>query len=199
MKLAALRLRQRDGVTCGPAVAVVAGALLDPRYRTSLLAPGAGTVDAAGLAWFSGEQGRIHGQVNRIWPRRLGTTPMGMARALSARSAGQTVRYRWRIFGGLFGGLFGGRRDGLADVRQALAAGLPVPMLIGGLIPRHWVLLVSCDERAATVQCYEPSSGAVLCLPLAALRAAAMSGPGFRRPFAFVVPRGGPWQGPVPL
>ena len=29
MKLSALNLRQRDGVTCGPTVAVVAGALLD--------------------------------------------------------------------------------------------------------------------------------------------------------------------------
>jgi len=29
MKLAAMQLTQRDGVTCGPAVAVVAGALLD--------------------------------------------------------------------------------------------------------------------------------------------------------------------------
>ena len=27
------RLRQRDGVSCGPTVAVVAGALLDPDYR----------------------------------------------------------------------------------------------------------------------------------------------------------------------
>jgi len=36
MKLAAMHLRQRDTVTCGPAVAVVAGALLDPAYREKL-------------------------------------------------------------------------------------------------------------------------------------------------------------------
>ena len=46
MKLAALRLRQRDGVTCGPTVAVVAGALLDPGHGDDLADP----------AWFADEQ-----------------------------------------------------------------------------------------------------------------------------------------------
>ena len=67
MKLAALRLRQRDGVTCGPTVAVVAGALLDPGHGADLSDP----------AWFAGEQARVHAEVNRVWPRRLGTTPIG--------------------------------------------------------------------------------------------------------------------------
>src|SRR5688572_22931680 len=57
VKLAALRLRQRDGVSCGPAVAVVAGALLDPAYRGELVGP----------RWFAREQGRVHGRVNRVW------------------------------------------------------------------------------------------------------------------------------------
>ena len=82
MRLAALRLRQRDGITCGPTVAVVAGALLDADYGAQLRSS----------AWFAAEQGRIHATVNLVWPRRLGTTPMGMARALSAHR----VRYRWR-------------------------------------------------------------------------------------------------------
>ena len=101
MKLAALNLRQRDGVTCGPTVAVVAGALLDP-----------GRGDLSDPAWFAREQGRVHAEVNRVWPRRLGTTPPGMARALSAHSSAAGVRYRWR--------LFRGRRDALSDVRRAV-------------------------------------------------------------------------------
>src|ERR1700752_4194748 len=104
MKLGALHLRQRDGVTCGPTVAVVAGALLDPGRRAELSDP----------AWFDGEQARVHREVNRLWPRRLGTTPTGMARALTARSCAAGVRYRWR--------LFHGRRDSLSDVQHAAEA-----------------------------------------------------------------------------
>ena len=141
MKLAALRLRQRDGVTCGPTVAVVAGALLDPGHGADLADP----------AWFADEQARVHAEVNRVWPRRLGTTPIGMARALTAHSFSSGVRYRWR--------LFRGRRDGLSDVQRAVEAGWPVAMLIGRFIPRHWVLIVEAD--GLRWQCYEPSSGEV--------------------------------------
>src|ERR1700761_5375887 len=107
MKLSALNLRQRDGVACGPTVAVVAGALLDQADGTHL----------SDQTWFADEQARVHAEVNRVWPRRLGTTPLGMARALTAHSLSSGVRYRWR--------LFRGRRDGLSDVQRAVGAGRP--------------------------------------------------------------------------
>jgi hypothetical protein len=179
MKLAALRLRQRDGVTCGPTVAVVAGALLDPAYRAALLEPGTNTVGDTGRAWFVDEQGRVHAHVNWIWPRRLGTTPMGMARALTAQCAAVGIRYRWRPFRG--------RRDRLADVLDAVNAGRPVAMLIGEAIPRHWVLLV--DAAGEVFDCFEPSSGRVLPVRAAAIRQARLTGLGYPRPFAFVLPR----------
>jgi hypothetical protein len=169
MKLAALHLQQRDGVTCGPSVVVVAGALLDPRRQGELADP----------AWFADEQGRVHAEVNRVWPRRLGTTPLGMARALTARSSSTDVRYRWR--------LFRGRRDKLSDVRRAVEADLPVAMLIGRFIPRHWVLIVDVDWLQW--QCYEPSSGQVRSVEVATLRRSRLSGLGYPRPFAFVLPR----------
>lgn len=168
MNFAALNLRQRDGVTCGPTVAVVASALLDPGYRAALSDP----------AWFVGEQARVHAEVNRVWPRRLGTTPTGMARALSAHSAASGVRYRWR--------LFRGRRDRLTDVRHSVQAGRPVAMLIGRFIPRHWVLIVEADGQAW--QCYEPSSGEVRPVQVNALRRSRLSELGYPRPFAFVLP-----------
>lgn len=196
MRLSGLHLRQRDGVTCGPTVAVVAGVLLDPDYRAALMAPGARTIGANGQAWFAGEQARVHAEVNRVWPRRLGTTPLGMARALTARSAGRGVRYRWRPFRG--------RRDSLADVLGAVDAGWPVPMLIGRTIPRHWVLLVGSADgvpparsadgvlpaRSADgmLRCYEPSSGRVLPAQVEVIRRSGLTGLGFPRPFAFVVP-----------
>ena len=180
MKLAALHLRQRDGVSCGPAVAVVAGALVDPAYRARLTS---GRDGMAGRAWFDWEQGRVHGAANMVWPRRLGTTPMGLARAIGVHSARYGVRYRWR--------LRWRRGDDLADVLAAVDAQWPVAMLVGNVIPRHWVLLVERDLEAdpGVVRCYEPSSGQVRKIELAAIRGAALTNIGFPRAFAFVLPR----------
>jgi hypothetical protein len=171
VKLAALRLRQRDGVSCGPAVAVVAGALLDPAYRRELTAP----------TWFAGEQGRVHGRVNRVWPRALGTTPMGMTRAISAQGAGCGVPYRWRLCRGLWG-----RRDAMADVLAAVEQERPVAMLVGNVIPRHWVLIV--EASGERLRCYEPSSGEVRTTSVSAVRTGRLTGLGFPRAFTFVLP-----------
>jgi hypothetical protein len=173
MKLAALRLRQCDGTTCGPSVAVVAGALMDPAYRTALFSPD------SGRGWFATEQLRVHAEVNRLWPRMLGTTPMGIARALTTHTTVRGVSYRWR--------LFRGRRDKLSDVLRDVKAGWPVAMLVGRIVPRHWVLIVGVESQ--TLLCYEPSSGEVRPADIDAVRAARLTGLGYRRPFAFVLPR----------
>jgi hypothetical protein len=178
MKLAALHLRQRDGVTCGPSVAVVGGALLDPRYRAKLSNP------ESRQAWFASEQVRVHDEVNKVWPRMLGTTPMGVARVLTEHGVAAGVRYRWRPFRG--------RRDDLSDVLRAADAGLPVAMLIGRFIPRHWVLIV--DAAGDELQCYEPSSGEVRPVAVAAVRRSRLTGLGYPRPFAFVLPRLTTWS-----
>ncbi len=157
-------LPQRDGVTCGPSVAVMAGALLDARY-------GAPLNSAAARQWFDSEQGRVHRMVNTVWPRALGTTPVGMARALSAHG----TAYRWRLAG-----------RGLADVCSAVGASQPVAMLIGTVIPRHWVLLT--ELRGAIFRCYEPSSGRLVPVGADDIRAGSVRGLGFPRPFAFVLP-----------
>jgi hypothetical protein len=170
MKIEGLRLRQRDSTTCGPSVAVVAGALLDPAYRSAL-------ADSP-RSWFDDEQVRIHSAVNRVWPRMLGTTPRGMARAVTSRTAVRGIGYRWR--------LFRGRRDRLADVVDFVKGGWPVAMLVGRLIPRHWVLIVGVDGE--TLRCYEPSSGDVRPANVDALRRSQLTGLGYRRPFAFVLP-----------
>lgn len=168
-------VRQRDGVTCGPSVAVMAGALLDSDY-------GAPLESSAAQQWFDAEQGRVHQAVNMMWPRALGTTPAGMARAITERGRSRGVRYRWRP---------ARRGDMLTDVSAALAAGLPVAMLIGSTIPRHWVLFTQCDveEGDGTVfRCYEPSSGHLHAVPVEAIRESRLDALGFPRAFAFVVP-----------
>jgi hypothetical protein len=170
MKLSDLRLRQRDSTACGPSVAVVAGALVDPAYRSALTGSPRG--------WFDDEQLRIHTEVNRVWPRMLGTTPMGIARALTTHAEIRGVRYRWRPFGG--------RRDRLADVLHYAQAGWPVAMLVGRFIPRHWVLIVGVTGEL--LQCYEPSSGEVRQASVDAVRRSRLTGLGYPRPFAFVSP-----------
>ena len=157
-------LRQRDGVTCGPSVAVMAGALINPDYRSAFHG-------ADAQAWFNAEQGRVHRAVNTVWPRALGTTPAGMARALSVHG----TPYRWRRMG-----------SSVSDVYAAVAAGWPVAMLIGAVIPRHWVLLIEVDR--STVRCYEPSSGHLVEVTLDDMRTGRLTGLGFPRAFAFVLP-----------
>lgn len=166
-------VRQRDGVTCGPSVAVMAGALIDADYGARLFS---GRPDAA-QQWFAAEQGRVHRAVNRVWPRALGTTPAGMARAISVRSAVRGARYRWRPVR---------RGDALADVSAALSAGWPVAMLIGAAVPRHWVLLT--EITGSVMRCYEPSSGRLHTVETAAIREGRLQALGFPRPFAFVLP-----------
>jgi hypothetical protein len=170
MRIEQARLRQRDGVTCGPAVAIVGSALLDPAYAAALAEPD----------WFGEEQGRLHRRLNRVWPRALGTTPPAMARALSRHSA---VRYRWRPARC--------RRDALLDVREAVLLGYPVAMLVGRFIPRHWVLLIAASGTAG-FRCYEPSSGEAFLVTAAEIRAARLTEVGFPRAFGFVVPER-PW------
>lgn len=159
-------LRQRDGVTCGPSVAVMAGALLNDEY-------GAPLSSTKAQQWFAAEQGRVHRSVNLVWPRALGTTPAGMARALSAHGR----RYRWRP---------AVRSDEVADVCAAVAEGFPVAMLIGSAIPRHWVLLTEVDGE--TVRCYEPGAGRLVAVTRSDVRNSRLTPLGFPRPFAFVLP-----------
>ncbi|AQT78093.1 hypothetical protein B1R94_00835 [Mycolicibacterium litorale] len=161
---------QRDGVTCGPSVAVTAGALIDAGY-------GAPLRSSRARQWFDAEQVRVHRTVNVVWPRALGTTPAGMARALTAHSAARGVRYRWRPAWSPH------RRS---EVCAALAAGWPVPMLIGAVVPRHWVLLTEVGD--AVVHCYEPSAGAQVTERVADLRRGRVTGLGFPRVFGFVLP-----------
>ena len=162
---------QRDGVSCGPSVAVLAGALLDADYGAPLRSD-------RPQAWFDAEQARVHRAVNVVWPHALGTTPAGVARALTEHSGSFGVRYRWRP---------ARCGDRLADVCDAVAAGWPVAMLIGAVLPRHWVLLTEIDR--AVMRCYEPSSGDLLDIPIDDIRRGRLSRLGFRRAFAFVVPR----------
>jgi hypothetical protein len=142
--------------------------MIDPAYASTLVAT------PAALAR---ETARIHLASNRVWPRRWGTTPWGVAAVISSHAAARGVRYGWRTFRG--------RRDTLADVVAALDRGWPVALLIGRLVPRHWVLLTG--HRASVFRVYNPASGRSRDVTADEMRRGAVPLT-FRRAFAVVLP-----------
>jgi hypothetical protein len=182
-----VRVDQVDGTTCGTAVLLVLAARADPLAALELTAPDPRWHDARrcapgfrladlgdggfGERW-DRRQRLVHRQSTRCWPRALGTSPWGMTRWL-ARRAGGVGRYRVRP-------VRPGRAavpDELLDrVDRALLAGHAVPLLVGtAWAPRHYALALRRDQPgsvpgAGAWRVYEPSSGEVRVMPVAAVR-----------------------------
>jgi hypothetical protein len=80
----------------------------------------------------------------------------------------------------------------VGEVDRALALGEQVPLLVGARLPRHYVLAL-CRDRAAGEPCwrvYEPSSGEVRVVPVAAVREWRLARwLGFDRVHAVLLPR----------
>ena len=77
--------------------------------------------------------------------------------------------------------------DLIEVVGAALAAGRPVPLLVGAFVPRHYVLATRADDGGWRV--YEPTSGQVRLVDLAVVRERRL-GPllGFDRLHAALLP-----------
>lgn len=153
------RLDQVDGTTCGSAVLVALAAWADPGEVARLDGP-AGAAPGFG-ARYDARQRQVHRESTRFWPRALGTTPWGMAGWLR-RHLPAAGRYRVRIVDDAeptdVAAVIG-------EVGAALAAGRPVPLLVGPLLPRHYCLALSADGAAAW-RVYEPTSGEVRVVPV---------------------------------
>lgn len=160
-------LDQVDGTTCGSAVLVALAAWADPAELDRLEAAPTGVSRLAGTGFgarYDARQKQVHRQTNRFWPQALGTSPWGAARWLRdhAPAAG---RYRVRLVDDT------SEADVAAVVRAvggALELGRPVPLLVGSAVPRHYVLALRLDGDGWRV--YEPTSGQVRLLDLAAVR-----------------------------
>ena len=151
---------QADGTKCGSTVLLVLAAAADPRFALDL------TEDAGFGARCDAAQRRVHRQTNRLWPRAAGTTPWGMVGWLRRHAPGLGP-YRVRLLDD------SSRPDldaVLAEVTAALDSGSPVPLLIGGFLPRHWTLALPPAEPAGW-SVFEPTSGEVRRVDVAALRA----------------------------
>jgi hypothetical protein len=159
-------LDQVDGTTCGSAVLVALAAWADPAELTRLEAAPVGQPLAGGGfgARYDARQKQVHTESNRFWPQALGTTPWGAARWLRdhAPAAGP---YRVRLVDDASAADVD---SVITAVGAALADGRPVPLVVGSFVPRHYVLALGADGAGWRV--YEPTSGQVRLLDLAALR-----------------------------
>ncbi|HWN34229.1 MAG TPA: hypothetical protein VNP03_15880 [Pseudonocardia sp.] len=202
-----VRLDQVDATTCGTAVLLALATGADPLLALALTEPAAGFG-----ARFDRCQLLVHRQSNLWWPRALGTSPWGMASWLARRATGlgpyrvRSVacasvadRTRRRLVPSLLVPSRGVPRrsgDALAgvvrEVDRALALGDPVPLLVGARLPRHYVLALRRDGGAGQPcwRIYEPSSGEVRAVPVAAVQERRLaSWLGFDRVHAALLPR----------
>jgi hypothetical protein len=190
------RLDQVDGTTCGSAVLVALAAWADPAETLRLegelgsdqAAGGTAVQPAAGLAVgfgarFDARQKQVHRESTRFWPRALGTSPWGMA-AWLRRHAPAAGPYRVRL---VDDSSPEDLTDAIERTAAALAAGRPVPLLIGAFVPRHYVLALAAN--AAGWHVYEPGSGQVRLVTLEQLRTHAVAPVlGFARWHAVLLP-----------
>jgi hypothetical protein len=178
---------QYDDTTCGATVVVVARAMTDPIYAFELTTGGRPTrrteSDGAVQDRLRAQERLVHRDADRLWPQSAGTPPWGVSDQLNRGPAGLGARYGWTL---LFAGL-PSKTD--AVIRRALAAarqGYPVPILIGDVVPRHYVLLLHDDPAGAVF--YEPTAGDVVVLSHRSLQRRDFSPLGFSHLKGAVLP-----------
>jgi hypothetical protein len=170
-----VRLDQVDGTTCGSAVLIALAAWADPAETARLdgdeaAAAAAGAGARAGVATgfgarYDARQRQVHRQSTRFWPQALGTTPWGMVGWLRRYAPGAGP-YHVRLVDDRSAADVD---DALAAAGVALAAGRPVPLLVGSLVPRHYVLALGVQGDGRW-RVYEPTSGHVRALDLRLVR-----------------------------
>ena len=114
---------------------------------------------------YDARQKQVHRQTNRFWPQALGTTPWGCGRGGCATTSRRPGRYRVRLVDD----------TSTADVTPVIAPSAPrwrragrCRWSSGRWCPRHYVLALRADGPRWRV--YEPTSGQVRLLDLAAVR-----------------------------
>jgi len=170
-------LDQVDGTTCGSAVLVALAAWADHTELERLdgaVEAAAGARAAAEFttgitvgfgARFDARQLQVHRESTHFWPAALGTSPWGMV-AWLRKYAPAAGPYRVRLVDDTSATDLA---DALTTAGAALAAGRPVPLLVGTFVPRHYVMAVGAGSAGWRV--YEPGSAEVRALDLAELKA----------------------------
>jgi hypothetical protein len=190
------RLDQVDRTTCGSAVLIALAAWADPAEMSRLdgepaapAAAGAAAGARAGVASgfgarYDARQKQVHRQSTQFWPQALGTTPWGMVGWLRRHAPGAGP-YRVRLVDDRW---TADLDDALAAAGTALAAGRPVPLLVGSLVPRHYVLALGVQGDGRW-RVYEPTSAQIRPLELQSVRERRLTPVlGFARLHALLLP-----------
>jgi hypothetical protein len=179
-------VRQIDDTTCGSTSLLVARAMIDPLYNLYLTTGDSTDPDAATAAQFqtrvAAEERRIHDATNVVWPESFGTSPWGVRDELNRYAGATGTRYDARLFVGT-----GGRTNpALHDAVTAVGSGQPVPVLIGDLLPHHYVLMVG--RRGSDLLFYDPGYAEVAMVSAQAFLRGDLSTLGYRHVMAVVTP-----------
>lgn len=148
-------LKQIDETSCGSNSILIARLLTDPIYAMQFTAGNPGD-DSVVIDRLRREEQRIHDSTNWLWPESLGTPPWGLSHEMDKTG----TDYGWHLVDDT------DPRSVDPAMRAAVTAadqGHPVPVLIGGGVPRHYVLLVGHDGDNLVF--YDPGDGGVKQVP----------------------------------
>ncbi|MDX6235509.1 MAG: hypothetical protein QOG10_324 [Kribbellaceae bacterium] len=180
-------LRQIDDTTCGSTSLLVARAMADPLYDLYLTTGDSTDPAAATAAQFqarvAAEERRIHAATNLLWPESLGTSPWGVSGELNRHVGVTETRYGTRLVDGTHGGRI---NRALRDAVAAVDSGQPVPVLIGDLLPHHYVLMVG--HRDSDLLFYDPGYAEVVVVSEQAFLTGDLSTLGYRHLMAVITP-----------
>jgi hypothetical protein len=180
-------LSQINDTTCGSTSLLMARAMADPLYDLYLTTGDSTDPAAATPAQFqarvAAEEQRIHDATNVVWPKSLGTSPWGVSGELNRHVGATGTRYATRLLVGTRGGRI---NPALRDAVTAVDRGQPVPVLIGDLLPHHYVLVVG--HRGGDLLFYDPSDAEVVVVSEQAFLAGETSTLGYRHVMAVITP-----------
>jgi hypothetical protein len=161
-------LEQMTKTECGSTSVVAAKLLTDPIVAYSLTtgANGQDLNASQFLARVTAMEAQTHDATNSLWPQALGTTPWGVASAMSS-GAGDGSGYQVHWVDDT------DPRSAFPALQQAISAvdaGHPVPVLLaptlGGLAhgtPLHYVLITAHSDGQLSI--YDPEGGGITLVP----------------------------------
>lgn len=157
-------INQYDNTTCGTTSLMVTRAATDPLYALTFTEGIENLREEERFAEFerrfSAEQARVHDETNVLYPQFIGTSPMGMADWMNRHTDATGATYRYQLIDDTDQREISGA---LREVVTAVDQGHPVPILVGGAYPAHYVTVVGHHNGDLLI--FEPTHGVTTRVP----------------------------------